>query len=140
MSLPFVDCTLPRPLAPQASSFSVPFWRELAEGRLTSTRCKACKEWSFPPRPICTRCGSDAPQWQSLSGRGRLYSCTRVHAAGGAFAAFAPYSVGIVDLDEGLRLLTRIMPDASALPLDSRVQIAVLRHPDGVLFAAVAAT
>ena len=140
MSLPFVDCTLPRPLAPQAGSFSLQFWRELAKGRLTTTRCKACNEWGFPPRPICTRCGSDAPQWQALSGRGRLYSCTRVHAAGGAFASFAPYSVGIVDLDEGVRLLTRIMPDASALPLDSRVQIAVLRHPDGVLFAALAAT
>jgi uncharacterized OB-fold protein len=139
MSLPVVDCTLPRPLAPQASAFTRTFWQALADGRLTTTRCEDCREWSFPPRPVCTRCGSASQAWQTLSGHGRLYSCTRVHAAGGAFAAYAPYSVGIVDLDEGLRLLTRVMPDASALPLDAAVQIVVLRHPDGVLFAAAAA-
>lgn len=138
MILPVVACTLPRPLAPQASAFSTEFWNALSEGQLTATRCAGCHELGFPPRPICTRCGSAAYEWQTLSGRGRLYSCTRVHAAGGAFAAYAPYSIGIIDLDEGLRLMTRVMPDASALSLDSPVQIVVLRHPDGVLFAAAA--
>lgn len=138
MSLPFIDCTMPRPLAPASGIFTRPFWRALSEGRLTSTRCLQCHEIGFPPRPHCARCAADHCEWVELSSRGVLYSRTRVHAAGGRFAAFAPYSVGIVDLDDGVRLLTRIMPDASELPLDSPVQIVVLRHPDGPLFAASA--
>lgn len=136
MNLPFIDCTMARPLAPRPTVFSAPFWRELAQGRLTTTTCTRCHELSFPPRPYCPRCSHDEPEWVELTGRGRLYSCTRVHSAGGSFAAYAPYSVGIVDLDEGLRLLTRVLPAASALPLDSRVQLVILRHTDGPLFVA----
>ncbi len=135
MTLPVIQSTLRRPLAPQPTLFSRPFWQALDEGRLTTTRCGSCEALTFPPREHCPRCGHRDARWVQLSGSGVLYSCTRVHAAGGAFAAFAPYSVGIVDLDEGLRILARVMPDASALPLDSRVQVAVIRHADGVLFA-----
>jgi hypothetical protein len=63
-----------------------------------------------------------------------------VHAAAGAFAALSPYSVGIVDLDDGPRLLVRLLPGASAAALDSTVQLVVLRHPDGPLLAADAAS
>jgi uncharacterized OB-fold protein len=138
MTLAFVDVTLPRPMAPASSAFSAPFWRALAEGRFLTARCGGCAELHFPPRPICPRCHHDKTTWVELSGRGVLYSRTRVHAAGGTFAAFAPYSVGIVDLAEGVRLLTRLLPSASALPLDSPVRLVVLRHPDGPLFAAEA--
>jgi uncharacterized OB-fold protein len=138
VTLRCVDVTLPRPYAPAQSAFGAPFWKALAAGRFTTTRCGGCGELSFPPRPSCTRCQSEASSWVELTGCGMLYSRTRIHAAGGAFAAFAPYSVGIVDLDEGVRVLTRLLPSASALPLDSRVRLVVLRHPDGPLFAAEA--
>ena len=51
----------------------------------------------------------------------------------------APYSVGIVDLDEGVRILTRLMHDASSLPPGSRVNLAIIDHTDGPLFVAVQA-
>jgi uncharacterized OB-fold protein len=138
VTLGFVDVTLPRPYAPPKNAFGAPFWHALAAGRFTTTRCAACGAATFPPRPICPHCHAARHEWIELDGRGRLYSATRIHAAGGAFAAFAPYSVGLVDLDEGIRVLTRLLPSASALPLDSRVQLVVLRHPDGPLFAATA--
>lgn len=139
MTLGFVDSSMPRPLAPRASDFSRSFWDALAKGVLVTTRCTACTRPSFPPRPNCPACGSDRHEWFELSGRGSLYSRTRIHAAGGPFAWLAPYSVGIIDLDEGVRLLTRLLPSASCLPLDSAVRLVVLRHSDGPLFAAVAA-
>lgn len=138
MNLPFVDTTLPRPLVPAKSTFGATFWQALAAGRFTTTRCAGCGQSTFPPRPICPHCHGTRQEWIELSGHGRLYTRTRIHAAGGAFAAFAPYAVGIVDLDEGLRIITRLLPSASSLPLDSRVQLVVLRHPDGPLFAAAA--
>ena len=120
MTLPFVDVTLRRPYPPPVSTFGATFWRALGEGRLITTRCGACSELCFPPRPLCPRCHAAAPAWVELRGRGRLYSRTRI------------------DLDVGVRLLMRLMPSASALPLDSSVQVVVLRHPDGPLFAAEA--
>jgi uncharacterized OB-fold protein len=130
---------MPRPLAPRPSEFTQPFWRALDAGRLTTTRCGACQRLSFPPREFCAACGKSQAQWIELAGRGRLYSRTRIHSAGGRFAWLAPYSVGIIDLQEGLRILTRLMPEASDLPLDSPVQLIILRHTDGPLFAATRA-
>jgi DUF35 OB-fold domain, acyl-CoA-associated len=62
----------------------------------------------------------------------------RLPCTGSAPAAFqdeVPYRVGIVDLDEGLRIATRVL--AAIQPgLDTAVEIVVLSYSDGPLFAA----
>jgi uncharacterized OB-fold protein len=75
-------------------------------------------------------------EWNDLSGRGRLYAQTRVHAASRAFAADLPYRLCIVDLDEGLRIATRLEADEQP-QLDCRVRLVVLAYEDGPSFAAV---
>lgn len=140
MTLSAVDTTLAQPLKITRSAFASRFWHALEQRRFVTTQCESCQFRSFPPRPICIRCGARAFLWIEHSGRGRLYSRTRVHAAGGGFAALAPYSVGIVDLEDGPRVLVRILPDASAAALDSEVQLVVLNHPDGPLLAATVAS
>ena len=134
-----IESTLPRPFKPEASLFSAPFWQSLARGVFTTTRCRQCQRLQFPPREYCPSCGNGQSEWIEISGRGLLYSRTRIHSAGGAFACLAPYSIAIVDLEAGPRLLTRLLPEASELPLASAVDLVVLRHSDGVLFAAAAA-
>jgi uncharacterized OB-fold protein len=138
MSLEIRVSSMPRPLTPRPSEFTQPFWAALDAGRFLTTMCTACRRISFPPREFCTACAEAQPEWVELSGHGCLYSSTRVHAAGGRFAWMAPYSIGIVDLEEGPRLLTRLMPEASSLALDARIRLIVLRHADGPLFAATA--
>jgi hypothetical protein len=44
--------------------------------------------------------------------------------------------VAIVDLKEGLRLVTRMLPDGAEPVLDTPVQLVVTRHPDGYHYAA----
>ena len=134
--LEFVESALPMPYAPRPSSFTQTFWRELEAGRLTTTRCTACGALTFPPRPYCPACSSDRHEWTTLSGQGRLYSRTRVHAAAGPFARLVPYSIGVIDLQEGVRMLASLLSPATALPLDAAIRIVVVRHCDGVLFAA----
>jgi uncharacterized OB-fold protein len=58
-----------------------------------------------------------------------------IHAAPAVFRSEAPYRVGIVDLDEGLRIATRILCEATP-ELDSPVEIFVFRYVDGPLFGA----
>jgi uncharacterized OB-fold protein len=77
----------------------------------------------------------EALAWVPLSGRGKLYSQTVVHAAPSVFQGEVPYRVGIVDLDEGLRIATRVLADVEP-KLDTAVEIVVLNYRDGPLFAA----
>ena len=131
MSLARIDLPGPRPWPPRVSIFTSPFWDALAEGRLTTTRGRTSGRLTFPPKPFCPYDWGEV-EWVDLSGRGRLYSQTVIHAAPAVFACEAPIHNGIVDLDEGLRVAARILGDAY---LDAAMQCVVLRYADGPLFA-----
>ncbi|MFA7432100.1 MAG: Zn-ribbon domain-containing OB-fold protein [Gemmobacter sp.] len=133
MTMTVVGAVGKRAYPPRRSAFTATFWSALAEGRFQTTRCTKCAKPSFPPKPICPHCWSDETEWVVLTGRGRLYSRTTVHAGPAAFQHELPYQVGIVDLDEGLRIATRILGEAE---LDQPVEIVVLRYEDGDIYAA----
>lgn len=62
-------------------------------------------------------CGSADVQALSLSGKGRLYSYTRVHVPTSLFQEDAPYWLALVDLDEGHRVMGRLIGTPSAQPV-----------------------
>jgi uncharacterized OB-fold protein len=75
----------------------------------------------FYPRVICPHCAHDALVWVSSPGEGTVYSVTivaRKADQGG------PYNVVLVDLDEGVRMMSRV--DGVA-PEDVRIGMRV-RH------------
>jgi uncharacterized protein len=72
-------------------------------------RCDACGRAVFYPRALCPHCHADALSWIVASGRGTLYSYTVVHQAFGPFATETPFFVAIVELEEGVRMMTRII-------------------------------
>jgi len=136
MRLPIVDMPGTRPVAPRVNRFTRTFWNSLAEGRLLTTRCRACEHTTFPPKQHCPACGERRTLWFELDGSGVIYSQTRVHAAPTQFAPAVPYCLAIIDLDEGPRLVTRLLGDTSGLRLGEKVQLVVTRYHDGCLFAA----
>jgi uncharacterized OB-fold protein len=76
-------------------------------------------------------------EWGALASTGRLYSWTRIHAAPKAFRDLAPYVVGIVDLDDGIRLAAVILSaPEQELVCEAPVEMVVLQAADGPLFAA----
>ncbi|MFZ9408128.1 MAG: Zn-ribbon domain-containing OB-fold protein [Burkholderiaceae bacterium] len=126
----------PRPFAPRVSAFTQPFWQALSEGRWISTQCEQCKRVSFPPRNLCRACWSRDLHWIELPDQGTLYSFTRVHVAPGAFREDTPYAIGIIDLDQGPRLMCRMVGSIHAHDLDQPVRMLVLDYQDGPLFGA----
>jgi uncharacterized OB-fold protein len=81
------------------------YFDHLAQGRFLIQRCADCARHVFQPREICPHCGSEALTWVAPTGRAIVYSCTTVARkpeAGG------DYNVVLVDLDEGVRLMSRI--------------------------------
>lgn len=95
---------------PTATPLSEPFWQGVAEGRLMFQRCASCERAVFPPRGHCPRCWARGMEWQESAGHGTIASFAAVHRPGHpAFAELTPYTLALVDLDEGFRMLTRIV-------------------------------
>ena len=136
MSLAILDRNCARPLAPRVNRFTARFWDALARGELQTTRCADCARASFPPRQFCPGCGGTRMEWMGLQGTGTLYAHTTVHAAPSMFPT--PYTLAIVDLDEGLRVVTRLVDTPTKPMPGTRVRLVVTRYTDGCLFEAAA--
>ena len=63
--------------------------------------CPHCEGKIFPPRDVCPHCGNEARTTFTFSGRGTVYSFTHVTEAPAGFEQTAPYTVALVQLDEG---------------------------------------
>ena len=63
--------------------------------------CPHCKSHIFPPRDVCPDCGEDARHLHHFSGKGKVYSYTMVHDPPASHADQAPYTLALVQLDEG---------------------------------------
>lgn len=125
-----------RPFPPRVSSFTEPFWTALSQGRLTATSCRGCGRISFPPKPVCRSCWSKDIAWRDLVPRGMLYSFTVNHVAPRAFRHEAPYTVALVDLEDGIRLMCGMVGFPGLPDIGGAVDMVVLSYDDGPLFAA----
>lgn len=85
------------------------YWEGIARGELRIQRCDACNRYVFYPRSICPHCFSDQLSWVAASGNGTIYTYTVVHQAFGTFAEDVPFIIAIVELEEGARMMTRLV-------------------------------
>ncbi|HYM32671.1 MAG TPA: Zn-ribbon domain-containing OB-fold protein [Candidatus Cybelea sp.] len=136
MTLPVLRREGRRPLPPRVTVATRPFWDGLLAGEFRTTRCASCGKASFPPKPFCPHCWSREVVWIDLKPFGTIYSQTVVHASPAVFAHEAPYRLCIIDLDEGLRIATRLIEAGDGVPIGARVELVALAYDDGPLFAA----
>jgi uncharacterized protein len=117
---------------PIPTAETAPYWRAALEGRLEIQYCRDCARHQFYPRPFCTRCLSDQIEWVGASGHGHIYTYTVCHvAAHPAFESRVPYAIGMVELDEGVRLLAGIVDvDLERLAVGAPVQVCFERIGD----------
>lgn len=111
---------------------------ELDAGRFSIQHCLQCHRHVFTPRELCPHCGASPLGWVPACGLGTVYSVTtlaRKADAGGN------YNVALIDLDEGVRMMSRV---EGVAPEDVRIGLRVQAHvaqQDGrglVLFQPVA--
>jgi len=102
-------------LMPQTED-SEPFWRACNESRLVLRHCGQCHTVFYYPRRLCPACGSQRLGWHTASGRGTVFSFSEIHVpfAGPDWSSQLPYTVVLVDLEEGPRMLTRLIGDTRA--------------------------
>jgi uncharacterized OB-fold protein len=108
----------PRPAQSADTSF---FWEGAERGELLIQRCTVCGTLRHPPGPGCASCGS--LEWDTLkaTGRGTVYSYA-VHHYPPIPGFEYPNLIGLIDLDEGVRLISNI---AGIDPHDVEIGMAV---------------
>jgi len=88
-----------------AEAFSIEqFYKYLNQGKLMGGKCQKCGKTHLPPRPLCDCCYSQEFSWVEVSGKGKLLTYTVINIAPAQFQALAPYAVGIVEFEGGLRI------------------------------------
>jgi len=86
------------------------YWRAVADDRFVIKQCGGCSKHHHPRRMFCYDCGSDDMRWVPASGNGEIYTYSVVHRAPTeAFQAETPYTVGILQLDEGVFFFSRFL-------------------------------
>jgi uncharacterized protein len=113
-------------MTPEEASPGEIYEDALSEGRFKLQRCADCELWIFPPRTLCPGCGDTKLSWLPASGSGRVYSATVVRqkpAHGGDF------SIALIDLDEGVRMLSSVRdcaPDKVVIGMAVEARIELL--------------
>jgi uncharacterized OB-fold protein len=93
------------------ASLSAPFVEGLRRGEIWYQACNACGTSQSLARYACCRCGRPSLEWRRAMGRGTVYATSVVaRAPSEAFRALAPYTLVIVELDEGARLMAHAVP------------------------------
>jgi hypothetical protein len=86
----------------------------LNECKIMGSKCKKCGALALPPRPICISCFGSEMEWVQLNGTGKLAAFTSIVVAPPymvkeGFGRNNPYVVGVVELDEGVKAVARIV-------------------------------
>lgn len=120
---------------------TVPVREGLFEGeptpRLLASRCASCHGHAFPRHDACPYCASADVAPVELSGQGRLWAWTAVTAAPPGYSGEVPYGFGVVELPEGIRIVTRLTEtDPSRLTAGQAMRLVLVAvHDDVVTYA-----
>lgn len=108
---------------PRGDGYNGEFYAFCQRQELRFQRCTSCQNWRHMPRESCPACGSFDWHWERSSGKGQVYSWTVIHRAlHPGFAADLPYAAVLIELEEGVRMVSHVQGVA---PEDLRPGLAV---------------
>jgi len=80
-------------------------------GEISGYLCKKCGGRSIKGS-ICPFCGSRELESEKAPNEGKIVTCTKIHVAPPEFSSDAPYTVALIELSNGLRVMGRVTGDA----------------------------
>ena len=119
--------TYDKPL-PAMEGLAREFYDWCKKRELRFQRCTGCGAWRHVPREMCGACGSQSWEWASSSGRGSVFTWTVVaRAMHPSFQADVPYTAVVIELEEGVRLVSEVV-DCPPEALDIGMPVEVVFH------------
>ncbi len=100
------------------------FWREqAARYNLEGTHCVNCGTFFYPPRIICPKCRRHGNiETYKFKGTGEVVTYSTVHQAPRNLNRQIPYTLAIIELDEGPRLLSEVICEPEEISIGMRVR------------------
>ena len=123
------------PLQDEKNTRIAQFFKNLKEGRLTTTKCRNCEKKLWAPRIVCPHCLSEDLEWIDLGTDGNLHAFTEIRiGAPLGFTQDVPFCVGLVKIG-GVILSARI-DDAKYedLKIGDKVRLKIVELEDGRVF------
>lgn len=114
---------------PEVSPEARQWWEATRERRLLVQTCRSCGHRQHYPRAMCVRCGGVHLGWVEAAGAGTIYSFTRSHRSPDPATFEPPYTIVIVTLDEGPRILATVT--GTGVRCDAPVRLAWTPLADG---------
>lgn len=110
-------------VVPQTRGEETIWFDQCQKGRLSILKCLDCKSYSFYPTSVCRSCSSRAVELVDADGRGIVHTFSWVYRAPLGFESSEPYNITIVELIEGVRLMSRVVCDEDTLKCGLEVQV-----------------
>lgn len=108
------------------------FWEGVQNHKLILQKCNDCHQYIYYPRIICPHCFSEHLSWLETSGQGEIHSYTVVHKGPPPFKDETPYVIGIIELKEGVRMMSRIVGDQNQIEIGKPVLVIYEKIDDEV--------
>jgi uncharacterized OB-fold protein len=101
------------------------YWREIPQRyRYEAGKCTQCGKVFFPPRVVCNGCRGKTFEDVKLAQTGNVETFTVIRVAPSGFADQTPYAVGIIKLDDGVKVTAQIVDcDPEKITIGDRVQL-----------------
>ncbi|MFQ5820843.1 MAG: Zn-ribbon domain-containing OB-fold protein [Candidatus Heimdallarchaeota archaeon] len=110
-------------ILPKSTQVTKAFWDAAKRHELLIQQCKKCGIHIFYPRAYCPECLSSDLEWVASSGEGTVYSYSIIyHSPIREFESLVPYILAIIELKEGVRIMSNIV---NCEPEDIHVGMAV---------------
>jgi hypothetical protein len=121
---------------PPVSPAAEPFWEATRDRRLVLQWCRACDRAIHFPREICPSCLGTDLEFRPAAGTGTVYACSEMPVPGNpGMAGRTPYVVALVELPEGVRMLSNVFgadgTSATAVQVGDAVRVAWEPLADG---------
>jgi len=121
--------TKPSRIKPPMGEDNAWWWEQAARDKLVIQRCTGCGVLRHPPRPMCDACRSLEWDFVEASGRGTLASFTVLHHPQVPGYEY-PLTIGLVDLEEGTRIVTELVDcEREAVSIGMPLEASI--HEDG---------
>ncbi len=125
-----MELDVTKPL-PETQPWSERFWERTKQGKLLVQVCKDCNARIFYPRKACPKCWSRNLDWIEASGKATIFTFSTAYSmVEPKFMDELPYTIAYVDLDEGVRMMTRIV-ECEPQQISFGMKVEVVFHERG---------
>ena len=110
-------------IVPETRGEETTWFDQCQKGRLSILKCLDCDSCSFYPTSVCRKCSSRSVELIDADGRGVVHTFSWVYRAPPGFETSVPYNIAIVELIEGVRLMSRVVCDEDTLKCGLAVEV-----------------